>query len=172
MTRMSIENKITCEHGEKIKFVAGAKLWLASKERVTFFGPGIAQFLTLIDKHRIIKTARLEMNNLSYNKAHKLITIMENTLNCTIVVAQQGGQKNSRAYLSGTGRNCWQDTCGLNRSARTLSIVCSTNILAILMSIWKPKMHRRTNHRKSTVDALWRKYKNLPAVSVDFFVRT
>ena len=87
---------------EKPEMMAGATLWLSYGEK--FFGPGVAQFFSLIDRYGSITDACAAMD-LSYSKAHNIIKKMEKLLGRKMVLVQQGYRYGGSAALSVAARD-------------------------------------------------------------------
>jgi len=81
----------------QMEVTAGATLWLSCGDK--FFGPGVARFFSLVDKHGSINGA-CEAMDLSYNKAHGMIKKMEKLLGRKMILVQPGGRNGSSAALS------------------------------------------------------------------------
>ena len=88
--------------GEEPEMMAGATLWLAFGEK--FFGPGVAQYFALIDRHGSITAAHQAMD-LSYQKARQIIHRVEKLLGQKMVLVYKGGKYGNSAALSAAGRD-------------------------------------------------------------------
>jgi len=98
---MLTANVTAVKQGAKRTITPGARLWLAVDRK--FFGPGVVRLLKLIEKTGAIKKACDEMG-MSYTKARKMVAVMEDELDCAIVISQQGGQHGSTSVLTDVGK--------------------------------------------------------------------
>ena len=73
------------------------KLYFESDE--IFFGPGNADFLSLIDSLGSMQAACKKMN-MSYSKGWKMIKHMEEKTGTTLVIRNTGGVHGGSSYLS------------------------------------------------------------------------
>lgn len=67
-----------------------------------FFGPGSAQLLKLIDKNKSVRVA-CEQMGISYSKGWKMLKVIEEETQTTIVKRQQGGKNGGTAFLTEDG---------------------------------------------------------------------
>ncbi|MEG0919162.1 MAG: LysR family transcriptional regulator [Anaerovoracaceae bacterium] len=67
-----------------------------------FFGPGSAQLLKLIDKNKSVRVA-CEQMGISYSKGWKMLKLIEEETETTIVKRQQGGKNGGTAFLTEEG---------------------------------------------------------------------
>lgn len=78
-----------------------AKLMIAGSQ--TFFGPGAAQLLRLIDETGSVREASERMG-ISYSKAWKILRIITQQTGEDAVIRKQGGADGGSAHLSEAGR--------------------------------------------------------------------
>ena len=69
----------------------------------TFFGPGIAEFLILVDQSNSMQTACKEME-MSYSKGWKMLKIAEAQLGIQFLERQTGGSKGGFSVLTPEGK--------------------------------------------------------------------
>lgn len=69
-----------------------------------FLGPGVAQLLSLIDATGSVRMASQQMG-ISYSKAWKMISVLEEELEETVVLRCQGGKHGGSAHISPFGRD-------------------------------------------------------------------
>lgn len=81
----------------KIPLYSKVSLYLGSDE--VFFGPGIAQFLTLIDHTGSMQTACRQMH-MSYSKGWKIMKTAERELGYPLLVTQSGGAEGGFSQLT------------------------------------------------------------------------
>lgn len=84
-------------HGGKIPLHTKVSLYLGCDE--VFFGPGIAQFLTLIDHTGSMQTACRQMH-MSYSKGWKIMKTAERELGYPLLVTQSGGAEGGFSQLT------------------------------------------------------------------------
>ena len=65
----------------------------------TFFGPGVAEFLTLVDQTSSMQTACNEME-MSYSKGWKIIKKAEEYLGCSLIESRSGGAAGGSSHLT------------------------------------------------------------------------
>lgn len=85
-----------CWH-QKLPLHSRATLYLECDE--VFFGPGIAQFLTLIDHTGSMQTACRQMH-MSYSKGWKIMKTAERELGYPLLVTQSGGAEGGYSQLT------------------------------------------------------------------------
>ena len=69
----------------------------------TFFGPGVAEFLILVDQSNSMQTACKEME-MSYSKGWKMLKIAEAQLGIQFLERQTGGSKGGFSVLTPEGK--------------------------------------------------------------------
>lgn len=87
----------SCGHVERTPMHPLASLYLECDE--IFFGPGIAQFLTLTDHTGSMQTACRQMN-MSYSKGWKIIKEAEKQLGYPLLITQSGGADGGSSQLT------------------------------------------------------------------------
>ena len=70
----------------------------------TFFGPGVAEFLTLVDQTGSMQTACREME-MSYSKGWKIIKKAEEYLGCSLIESRSGGASGGSSHLTEEARD-------------------------------------------------------------------
>ena len=65
----------------------------------TFFGPGVAEFLILVDQSNSMQTACKEME-MSYSKGWKIIKKAENYLGYSLIESKSGGASGGFSHLT------------------------------------------------------------------------
>ena len=65
----------------------------------TFFGPGVAEFLILVDQSNSMQTACKEME-MSYSKSWKIIKKAENYLGYSLIESKSGGASGGSSHLT------------------------------------------------------------------------
>ena len=65
----------------------------------TFFGPGVAEFLTLVDQTNSMQTACREME-MSYSKGWKIIKKAEKYLGYSLIQSRSGGAAGGSSHLT------------------------------------------------------------------------
>ncbi len=78
-------------------------LKLTDIDGTPFFGPGVAELFSLIEKTGSVRHAAEEMN-LSYSKAWKMIRGTERAIGKEAVIRIQGGKGGGKAELSASGK--------------------------------------------------------------------
>ncbi len=89
--------RVMAGHGGKIPLHSRVSLYLSCDE--VFFGPGIAQFLTLIDHTGSMQTACKQMH-MSYSKGWKIMKTAERELGYPLLVTQSGGAEGGFSQLT------------------------------------------------------------------------
>ncbi|NKF05642.1 NTP transferase domain-containing protein [Clostridium gasigenes] len=69
-----------------------------------FFGPGIAQFLSLVKNNGSMQTSCKQMN-MSYSKGLKMLNVAEKELGVALLLRQSGGANGGSSCLSDTGED-------------------------------------------------------------------
>lgn len=70
----------------------------------TFFGPGVAEFLTLVDQTNSMQTACKKME-MSYSKGWKIIKKAEEYLGCSLIESRSGGASGGSSHLTEEARD-------------------------------------------------------------------
>lgn len=69
----------------------------------TFFGPGVAEFLLLVEQTGSMQTA-CHCMHMSYSKAWKMVNLAEEQLGFSLLIRQAGGQDGGSSQLTEEGR--------------------------------------------------------------------
>ncbi|MDO4265406.1 MAG: LysR family transcriptional regulator [Eubacteriales bacterium] len=88
-----------------------AKIKLVIENEERFFGPGVAELLSLIDKYGSIQAACSDMN-MSYSKAWKMIKRANEALGFSLLASKNGGKEGGESRLTEEGRQflrCYKD---------------------------------------------------------------
>lgn len=98
---LSIEREEDCktryDHSRKIPVHSVSQLYLEGDE--IFFGPGIAQFLSLVDHTGSMQTACKQMH-MSYSKGWKIVKDAEKQLGFPLLFTQSGGADGGFSQLT------------------------------------------------------------------------
>lgn len=98
---LSIEREEDCktryDHSRKIPVHSVSQLYLEGDE--IFFGPGIAQFLSLVDHTGSMQTACRQMH-MSYSKGWKIVKDAEKQLGFPLLFTQSGGADGGFSQLT------------------------------------------------------------------------
>ena len=78
------------------------RLRLAKQD--SFFGPGVAEFLVLVDQTSSMQTACKEME-MSYSKGWKMIKKAENYLGYSLIESRSGGAAGGSSHLTAEARD-------------------------------------------------------------------
>ena len=81
----------------KLPLRPSVKLRLAKQD--TFFGPGVAEFLILVDQTNSMQTACREME-MSYSKGWKIIKKAEKYLGYSLIQSRSGGAAGGSSHLT------------------------------------------------------------------------
>ena len=87
----------------RLDFVLKTKLYLAEAGGDSFMGIGVLWLLQYIDSFGSIRKAAAHMN-LSYVKAHRMLTELEKHMNFKVVNRKKGGDSREGATLTPQGR--------------------------------------------------------------------
>src|SRR6056297_3980727 len=87
----------------RLDFVLKTKLYLAESGVVSFMGIGVLWLLQYIDSFGSIRKAAAHMD-LSYVKAHRMLTELERHLNFKVVDRKKGGDRREGASLTPEGK--------------------------------------------------------------------
>ncbi len=93
----------TPEKDKHLEFVLKTKLYLAEPDGTQFMGIGVLWLLQHTDSFGSIRKAATHMN-LSYVKAHRMLTELEEHLNFKVVERKKGGDRREGASLTPQGR--------------------------------------------------------------------
>ena len=110
---------------ESCRFTAACRSILSATK--SFFGPGIAQFLSLIDHTGSMQTACRQMH-MSYTKGCKMLKAAEKQLGYPLLITQSGGAEGGSSRLSAQARELldryFQMEKELNETAKRLFENC------------------------------------------------
>ena len=81
----------------KLPLRPSVKLRLAKQD--TFFGPGVAEFLILVDQTNSMQTACREME-MSYSKGWKILKKAEKYLGYSLIQSRSGGAAGGSSHLT------------------------------------------------------------------------
>ena len=70
----------------------------------TFFGPGVAEFLTLVEQTSSMQTACLKME-MSYSKGWKIIKKAETYLGFSLIDSKSGGASGGSSHLTAEAKD-------------------------------------------------------------------
>ncbi|MFO7730929.1 MAG: LysR family transcriptional regulator [Spirochaetia bacterium] len=87
----------------RFDFALKTKLYLTEADGDSFMGIGVLWLLQYIDSFGSIRKAAAHMN-LSYVKAHRMLTELEKHMNFKVVDRKKGGDKREGATLTQQGR--------------------------------------------------------------------
>lgn len=87
-----------------LDFELKTKLYLADREGTQFMGIGVLWLLQHIDSFGSIRKAAAHMH-LSYAKAHRMLTDLEQHLQIKVVERRKGGDRREGASLTTEGQN-------------------------------------------------------------------
>lgn len=103
---LSIETGVDCErnynHSRRIPVHSVSQLYLEGDE--IFFGPGIAQLLSLIDHTGSLQTACRQMH-MSYSKGWKIIKDAQKQMGYPLLFTQSGGSDGGFSQLTPKAKN-------------------------------------------------------------------
>ena len=81
----------------KLPLRPSVRLRLAKQD--TFVGPGVAEFLILVDQTNSMQTACREME-MSYSKGLRIIKKAERYLGCSLIESRSGGASGGSSHLT------------------------------------------------------------------------
>lgn len=87
----------------------------------TFFGPGVAEFLTLVDQSGSMQTACKQME-MSYSKGWKIIKKAEQYLGCSLIESKSGGASGGSSHLTAKAKDLLARYLGMEKE---LKAVCA-----------------------------------------------
>ncbi len=94
---------------------ASVRLRLAKQD--SFFGPGVAQFLMLVDQHHSMQTACKEME-MSYSKGWKIIKKAEEYLGCSLIESRSGGASGGSSHLTDEAKDLLNRYLGMEKELK------------------------------------------------------
>ncbi len=86
----------------KLPLRPSVRLRLAKQD--TFFGPGVAEFLILVDQTNSMQTACREME-MSYSKGLRIIKKAERYLGCSLIESRSGGASGGSSHLTAEAKD-------------------------------------------------------------------
>ena len=95
------------------------RLRLAKQD--TFFGPGVAEFLTLVDQNHSMQTACKQME-MSYSKGWKIIKKAEEYLGLSLIEYRSGGASGGSSHLTAEAKDLLNRYLGMEKE---LEAACS-----------------------------------------------
>lgn len=90
------------------------KIKLTIRRGTSFFGPGIAELLTLLESSGSMKEACRTMG-LSYTKGWRIVNTAEENLGYDLIVRQHGGTGGGASCLTDRGKNLLEKYYGLEK---------------------------------------------------------
>ena len=90
------------------------KIKLTIRRGTSFFGPGIAELLTLLESAGSMKEACRTMG-LSYTKGWRIVNTAEENLGYDLIVRQHGGTGGGASCLTDRGKNLLEKYYGLEK---------------------------------------------------------
>lgn len=83
----------------------------------TFFGPGVAEFLALVDQTGSMQTACKQME-MSYSKGWKILKKAEKYLGCSLIEAKSGGASGGSSHLTKEGKDLLTRYLGMEKELK------------------------------------------------------
>ena len=100
----------------KLPLRPSVKLRLAKQD--TFFGPGVAEFLILVDQTNSMQTACREME-MSYSKGLRIIKKAERYLGCSLI--ESGGASGGSSHLTAEAKDFLARFQGMEKELKAVT---------------------------------------------------
>ena len=94
------------------------RLRLAKQD--TFFGPGVAEFLILVDQTNSMQTACREME-MSYSKGLRIIKKAERYLGCPLIESRSGGASGGSSHLTAEAKDFLARFQGMEKELKAVT---------------------------------------------------
>lgn len=102
----------------KLPLRPSVKLRLAKQD--TFFGPGVAEFLILVDQTNSMQTACREME-MSYSKGLRIIKKAERYLGCPLIESRSGGASGGSSHLTAEAKDFLARFQGMEKELKAVT---------------------------------------------------
>lgn len=112
--RRKLEKPVSADPAE---FPLRSSLKLRLEKIDAFFGPGVAQFLVLVDQSGSMQTACRQME-MSYSKGWKIIKKAEQNLGCTLIESRSGGATRGSSHLTDEARDFVNRYLGMEKELK------------------------------------------------------
>ena len=100
----------------------------------TFFGPGVAEFLILVDQSNSMQTACKEME-MSYSKGWKIIKKAENYLGYSLIESKSGGASGGFSHLTPEAKELLTRYQGMEKELKAVTTLAACAMFAALAMI-------------------------------------